>query len=70
MSLGPRRVFRRVQCTRVIVGEISTAYGGWRWYGRGEDAPHGGVAVVWIERLECGGGSNCCIVMFLAYIIT
>ena len=69
MSLSPCRVFRRVQCTRVIVGEISTAYGGWRWYGRGEDAPHGIVAVVWIERLE-GGESNCCIVMSLAYIIT
>ena len=54
MSLSPCRVFRRVQCTRVIVGEISTAYGGWRWYGRGEDAPHGIVAVVWVERLEGG----------------
>jgi hypothetical protein len=47
MPLRTRRMLRRVQRTRVIVGEISTAYGRQRRHGCGEDAPHRGVAVVW-----------------------
>lgn len=65
VPLGTRRVLRRVQRTRVTVGEISTAYGRQRRHGCGEDAPHRGVVLVWIKRLEM---SNYCIV--LAYIIT
>ena len=55
MPLGTRRLFCRVPRTRVIVGEISTAHGRQRRHGRGEDAPHRGMAIIWIERLV---GSN------------
>lgn len=69
MPLGTRRVFCRVPRTRVIVGEISTAHGRQRRHGRGEDAPHRGMAIIWIERLEMLGQLivSLCV---LAYIIT
>jgi hypothetical protein len=50
MPLGTRWVLCRVQRTRVTVGETGTACG--RWHGRCKDAPHGGVAVVGLKRLE------------------
>lgn len=66
MPLSTRRLFCRFPRTRVIVGEISTAHGRQRRHGRGEDAPHRGMAIIWIERLV---GSNCIVMFFFVFSI-
>jgi hypothetical protein len=59
VPVGAHRLFCKLQGPCVALGEAGTAARGRELrHGCGGYAPHGGVAVVWVERLDWKGGQG------------